>query len=116
MGHVDPMRAFLKQRGAPPHVVEAGLPGLVALREGFAQEVWRGYDLGLDDDLNDLDERTLSEASFAEAARDQALHAESDTGALRVRVAAADNRLRSATVTRKQCLRGEDVASRRGWS
>jgi hypothetical protein len=57
----DSVRAFLRRRGAAPHVVAGGSENLVAGWRHFVSQVEAGYPLGLDDYRNDLDIRSLIE-------------------------------------------------------
>ena len=55
----DPSQAYLKSRGCPPHVVAAGLAGLLDYWRDTATAIRAGYNLTLDDYLNDMDARQL---------------------------------------------------------
>ena len=100
---------LLHQRGCPENVVEAGLAGLVTAWEKTAAQVRTGYPLGLDDYLNDMDARQLI---------DEALNAAPDVvdGAARERIAAADRVVRGALAPGDECLWGEELARRDGWT
>lgn len=102
------IRDFLRRRGAPDHVVERGLAGLVGAWEATVQAVASGYAFGLDDYLNDLDGRQLLE---------EALGAASDLERARLapRLEAADARMRELLEPRERCLWGEEVARYHGW-
>lgn len=103
----DPVRAWLAARGCRADVVEGGLEGLVDTWERVVGEVERGYDLTLDDYLNDLDARDLLDRALA-------LASDAQRTALRGRVTAVDGRFRDAT-TPCPCVWGEDVAQEEGW-
>jgi hypothetical protein len=87
----DAVRDYLEKRGCARHLCEGGLEGLVARWEAFAEEVAGGYALGLDDYLNDLDLRDILEGALGAAGP-------SGAKAARRRTAAADERVRQATV------------------
>jgi hypothetical protein len=55
------IRALLRERGAPAHIVEGGAEGLIHAWRRFVEQVEEGYPMGLDDYRNDLDIRTLIE-------------------------------------------------------
>ena len=57
----DDVKRFLRARGCPDEVVEGGIEALVESWEHTAEQVRRGYPLGLDDYLNDIDARQLIE-------------------------------------------------------
>jgi len=104
----DAVRDLLRRRGAPEHLVEGGLAGLVAEWEKTAQSVATGYPLGLDDYLNDMDLRQLL---------NDALDCANDIARLRVleRLTRADDLLRAHSVPMQRCLWGEAVARYHGW-
>lgn len=105
----ESVRDFLRRRGAPDVVVEHGLMGLVEQWERAVEDIARGYPLGLDDYLNDLDGRQLLH---------EALGAASDVDRARVRdrLAAADARARARAVIRDRCVWGEEVARYHDWN
>ena len=51
----DPIREYLKKKGCPENVVKSGLQGLITTWETIVIEVSNGYDLTLEDYLNDMD-------------------------------------------------------------
>ncbi len=108
----DPIRRFLRARGAADHVVDGGLDGLVADWEHTAERVERGYGLGLDDYLNDLDARQIIEVVLSAMPEPD--------GPLLARLRAADERLRRATVPSGRCVWGDSTSQdrateRRNW-
>lgn len=109
MNDSDPVRQVLRERGCPDDVVEAGLDGLVADWERAVKRVETGYALGLDDYLNDLDGRQLAEDVLP-------LAAPGDREAARVRLKAADQRMKAAARTTDECLWGDAVAEAEGWT
>jgi DNA-binding transcriptional regulator YbjK len=106
----DRVRRFLEARGAPQHVVEGGLTGLLRGWEATVASVAEGYPLDtLDDYLNDLDGRQILDEALAIAPRTEAER-------LRARVAAADARFRALIVPTVRCLWGDRAAAEHGWS
>jgi len=59
----DSVRALLRARGAAEHVVSGGADRLVAGWRKFVEQVEAGYPFGLDEYCNDLDIRSLIEAT-----------------------------------------------------
>lgn len=105
----DPVREWLKERGCPAHVVKGGLAGLAAGWEQTVERVVRGYDLGWDDYLNDMDGRELLHGALAKA-----------TASIRrryeARVEAADGRIQVLLLPPGKCFWGAKEARARGWS
>jgi hypothetical protein len=104
----DPIRDYLRQRGAPHSVIVSGLRGLVDNWERVVAEVEAGYDRPLDDYLNDLDARQLL-ANALELAPDEV------RVAYQGRVMEADQRIRAVTRPSARCLWGQIVADEEGW-
>jgi len=109
MSERDKVRRFLARRGSPGFVVNAGLAGLVGRWKETAREVSRGYPLGLDDYLNDLDGRQL----IAEALP---LSTPAERKKLRSRVLEADTVFKNHSTAVRFCLWGAREAHRRGWT
>ena len=105
----DPVRDLLKRRGCPAHVVEGGLEGLLTAWEKTASEVARGYALGLDDYLNDVDGREILDAAFQAAEPAQ-------RNTLLPRLEAADRMIRRHLKPAGPCLWGENEALERAWT
>jgi hypothetical protein len=105
----DKVRRFLARRGSPDFVVEGGLAGLVQRWKETARAVRRGYPLGLEDYLNDLDGRQL----IAEVLP---LATPAERKKLRSRVIEADTVFRNHSKAVRFCLWGAREASRRGWT
>jgi hypothetical protein len=105
----NPVRAFLKKRGSPAHVVAGELAGLLEGWEKAAGGMAAGRGQDLDDYLNDADGRQiLSEALAAAPA--------SEREALAERLAAADRQARAHLGPAEPCLWGDEEAARRGWT
>jgi len=105
----EPVADFLRDRGCPPHIVEEGLKGLVERWEGVVESISRGYALGLDDYLNDLDGRELLEGALAVAS-------EQEREKYRKRILRADRRMKALVKPAGKCLWGNDTAKREGWA
>lgn len=103
----DPVREFLRAHGCADPVVTGGLAGLIASWEATAAAVERGYTLGLDDYLNDMDARELLEEALAVAPADSRRR-------LTARLDAADARMK-ANVVPSACLWGDKLAKLNGW-
>jgi hypothetical protein len=104
----DPVREYLRQRGASYSVIANGLRGLVDNWERVVAEVEAGYDRPFDDYLNDLDGRQLL-ANALEIAPEEVR--EAYTG----RIAATDARVKAVTRPSARCLWGQIVADEEGW-
>ncbi len=109
MNTPDLVREFLRKKGCAEHVVEGGLGGLVQKWEGVVESVKRGYGLGLDDYLNDLDGRQLLEETLAIAPREQ----KEESGE---RVRRADELMKTLVKPAGKCLWGNEVAETEGWT
>jgi hypothetical protein len=103
------VKEFLRGRGCPDEVVEAGIEGLLNDWERTIEQVREGYPLGLDDYLNDLDARQLLEEALdlVPAARQ---------AAVRERLRALDQRMKLLVTISEDCLWGERVADSEGWT
>ena len=102
------IREFLRARGCPETVVEAGAEGLIEEWERVVAAIETGYPLGLDDYLNDIDGREMI-AAVREAVP-RAL-----TPTQRRRLELADSRARAQMVPHGKCLWGERLAAANGW-
>jgi hypothetical protein len=109
MIEIDAVRRFLRERGCPDDVVAGGLEGLIEEWERAVRDVERGYPLGLDDYLNDLDGRQLLEEALP-------LAAVPDREAARARIRAADERMKRCVRSTDECLWGDRVAEAEGWT
>lgn len=107
-GPNDPVREYLRRSGAPYSVVAQGLRGLVENWERVVDQVVAGYNLTLDDYLNDMDGRQLL-ANALELAPAEVRNA------FMPRVHDADNRVRLNLVPAGRCLWGGIVAGEEGW-
>lgn len=63
----EEIQAYLDDNGYPPHVVEAGGPGLVTRWREFVREVEAGYRYRLNDYRHDLDLRGIIQLAGLEA-------------------------------------------------
>ena len=109
MFQTDPVRRFLLERGCPDELLAAGLAGLVSEWERIVAEVEAGYPLGLDDYLNDLDDRQLLDEALQLADPE-------DSALMSGRIIGADERMRRCTKLVEECLWGERVAEAEGWT
>lgn len=108
MADTDPVRSYLRLKGAPYSVITRGLRGLVENWERIADMVTAGYSLTLEDYLNDMDGRQLLQNGLGVAPpelRDAFLD----------RVRAADERMKALVIPAGRCLWGAIVASEEGW-
>ena len=105
----DAVRDYLRDRGCARHVVTGGLEGLVKGWEDTVESIAQGYELGLEDYLNDLDGRQLiSDVMAIDEAAQSARYRE--------RVERADHRMKKAVRLTNVCLWGEAAAAEHGWS
>ena len=107
-GPNDPVRDFLRRSGASYAVVTKGLRGLVENWERVVAQVSEGYQLTLDDYLNDMDGRQLL-ANALELAPPEIREA------FQARVNDADMRIRLQLVPAGRCIWGAIVAGDEGW-
>lgn len=105
----DPVRELLERRGCPAHMVAAGLEGLIEQWEHAVDDVEEIYPLGLDDYLNDMDNRQLLDEAMAVAP-------ESERRAVIARMRRADERMRGLTEPAGRCLWGADLAEQHDWT
>ncbi len=108
-GSNDPVRDYLRRSGASYAVVAQGLRGLVENWERVVAQVLEGYNLTLDDYLNDMDSRQLL-ANALELAPEEV------RDAFLPRVHDADMKIRLNLVPAGRCLWGGIVAADEGWS
>ncbi len=109
MAGKDSVREWLEARGCPEHLVKGGLAGLVAGWERTVGSVVRGYGLGMEDYLNDMDGRQLLHEAMAVASA-------SVRGRYLQRVRAADRRIKARLLPPGKCLWGAREARARGWT
>ena len=105
----DPVREFLEARGAPEHIVEGGLDGLLEQWENAVDDVEETYPLGLDDYLDDMDGRELIEGAM-EVATPETRRANLK------RLQKADARMKALLVPAGRCLWGSDMAEQHDWT
>jgi hypothetical protein len=105
----DLIRDFLKKKGCPEHVVKGGLEGLIETWETVVTEISHGYDLTLDDYLNDMDGRQLIEEAipFASTPAHKALIK---------KLGRLDKIVKTLIVPTEKSLWGESVAKERNWT
>jgi hypothetical protein len=108
-GPRDPIREYLRKSGAPYSVVVQGLRGLVENWERVVQQVAAGYNLTLDDYLNDMDARQLLQNALELAPAEV-------REAFLPRVRDADLRIRLHLVPAERCLWGSIVAEEEEWT
>lgn len=105
----DPVREYLQEKGCGEHLISGGLAGLVEAWERVVASVAAGYQLGLDDYLNDLDARQLLAEAWDIAPVNERQYYES-------RVAAADAQMKSLLRAADECLWGDEIAEEEGWT
>jgi hypothetical protein len=105
----DPVGEFLKNRGCPEHVVKGGLQGLAERWEEVVQSVEKGYRLGLDDYLNDMDGRQLIEESLHVATT-------RDRREFLKRIRQADAKMQWLVKSAGRCLWSDETALQEGWT
>jgi hypothetical protein len=105
----DAVGKFLRSRGCPDHVVQGGIEGLVATWEQTVHNVARGYALGLEDYLNDMDGRQLLEEALAVAPPKL-------RQPVAERVRKADALMKKVVAAAHVCLWGKETARERGWT
>jgi hypothetical protein len=103
------VREFLKGRGCPDDVVEAGIDGLITEWEHAVEQVNDGYPLGLDDYLNDLDGRQLLEEALD-------LIPAREREKLLERLRPVDQRMKLMVTITDRCLWGDGVVASQGWT
>jgi hypothetical protein len=105
----DPSQAYLKSRGCPPHVVSAGLAGLLTRWGEVVSSIQSGYPLTLDDYLNDMDLRQLIDDTLPHTSmrgHKQAL----------VRLYQLDETVRPHLIQGDRCLWGRKAEAENNWS
>jgi hypothetical protein len=105
---VDAVREILRSRGCQERVVDGGLDGLISDWDEVSHAIEKGYTLGLDDYLHDVDGRELIAAVLAGVPA--AL-----TPAMKRRLNAADTRAKKALEPHPRCLWGDRMAVAHGW-
>lgn len=107
MTQPDRVRQYLRRRGCSVTIVKGGLSGLIEHWDGVVEAIAEGYDLTLDDYLNDMDLRDILEGALEFASTD-----ENEKAA--PKVTKLDTKFKSLTV---DCppVWGEDVAKENGY-
>lgn len=108
MSELDPVRSYLRSRGAALHVVEGGLEGLIERWRRAARGLEAGHG-DFDDYLNDVDGRQILHEVLARL--DAPLRAR-----VRARVRRIDQRVRARLEPVGECLWGARAAREHGWS
>jgi hypothetical protein len=109
MSKQDAVHEFLQQRGAATAVIEGGFAGLVEQWEALVATIEAGYELGLDDYLNDLDVRQLLDDASVVAPL-------IELNAFNERMQRADEQFNALTEPTENCLWGNEVAEEEHWS
>ena len=102
----DRIRQYLRRRGCSPSIVKGGLEGLLDHWKGTVDAVAEGYDLTMDDYLNDMDTRDIL-AGVLEVATSE------ERAAALAKVGKLDRQFRELTI---ECgpVWGETVAKENG--
>ena len=103
----DPVTEYLAERGVASRLVEGGLSGLADRWEAIADALEDGYDLTLDDWLNDMDLRDILAGALAVAP-------DAARTAVSAQVAEADRRFLAGTLPSGAPLWGEEIAAEEG--
>ena len=103
----DPVTEYLAERGVASRLVEGGLAGLADRWEAIADALEDGYDLTLDDWLNDMDLRDILAGALAVAP-------DAARTAVSAQVAEADRRFLTGTLPTGAPLWGEEIAAEEG--
>jgi hypothetical protein len=106
---MDVVRDYLQQRGYADYVVSEGIEGLVKRWEHVVASVVSQQEQFQDDYLNDMDGRRILEEALAVATPEESAR-------WKVRVADADQQIRSHLVPTTECLWGEQNARAYGYS
>lgn len=105
----DAIREHLRKKGCPEHVVKSGLQGLIETWETVVIEVSHGYDLTLEDYLNDMDGRQLLEEV-------RLLAATPAQKSLIKKLGRLDGMMKTLVEPREHCLWGDKAATEHGWT
>jgi hypothetical protein len=103
------VETYLRKRGSPDWVIQAGLEGLVERWEETASSMERGYRLGLDDFLNDMDVRQLVADCLPLAPGRERKN-------MKKRVILADTLIKKSLKPAASCIWGRTEAKRQGWT
>ena len=105
----DPVRQFLQDRAAAPHLVEGGLEGLIEAWQKAVQGLAHDAPLQWEQFLNDLDLRQLIHEALLHA--DEAVRR-----AVLEKLDAADRAFRARVRPTHRCAWGAGEARRSGWT
>ena len=109
MSNLNSVSEFLSERGCAVAVIKGGLAGLVEQWEALVTSVEEGYELGLDDYLNELDIRQLLADTLAAVP-------DTESSPFIERIQRADEQFQALTKASETCLWGGEVAEEEGWS
>ena len=109
MSEDEAVAQWLLARGCPDHVIAGGAEGLLAQWERLAAGCMESYVGGLEDWLNDLDDRHM----LFELAQEIP---EAISESFDARLAAADTSLRESTRLLAECVWGDGLAEEHAWS
>lgn len=107
MSQDDPVTEYLAERGVASRLVEGGLVGLADRWEAIVDALEDGYDLTLDDWLNDMDLRDILAGALVVAP-------DAARTAVSAQVAEADRRFLAGTLPTASPLWGEEIAAEEG--
>lgn len=105
----DPVQEYLQDHGCGDHIVRGGLIGLVENWERVVEAISDGYNLGLDDYLNDMDVRQLLADTLPLASAYQQQQ-------VQLRITKADDQIKALLRPADECLWGDEVADEDGWT
>jgi hypothetical protein len=105
----DPTQAYLTKRGVRPELAAGGLAGLLDRWAAVIASIQRGYDLTLDDYLNDMDLRQLIEDALPHATVRGHKQAT-------VRLYQLDEEARALLKDHPRCLWGPAAQASNGWT
>jgi hypothetical protein len=105
----DPTQDYLKKRGLRADLVAGGLAGLLDRWAAVVASIRKGYDLTLDDYLNDMDLRQLIEDALPHATVRGHKQAT-------VRLYELDEQVRALLKEHPRCLWGATAEARNGWT
>ena len=105
----DIVREYLRSKDYADYVIRDGLEGLVRRWEYVVASVVAGKVQYGDDYLNDMDGRRILEEALAVAPADE-------RSQWAARVQAADDKIRPHLIPSDECIWGDDIARKEGYS